>query len=349
MSQLRYLLPSLNALVAFEAVVRCGTFSKAAKALGVTSPAVSRTIGRLECHLGIPLFERTPRGAVLTDDGTALFASVSQGFGEIEKALANIVGRRRSLRRPIVVSVSSGFATHWFMPRLARFQSCFPGEEIHFQLINGPLEGPVDGIDIAMRFDPKSDASTQVYPLMRELLLPVCSQLYQGTRSGADELVPVASQMISLSGSQFQWHQLFSSGFAEERGNEISLTDYSLVVQAALVGQGTAVGWFNVVSGLLASGALVPALPQVIATGRRCDLVLPRRPHSEVVMKLSNWITQEFQHDLDCIRRRFPLVGNRLERALVAGADGFQSRDMMSDIAVPSSADGRAARLTSLP
>lgn len=324
MSHLRYLLPSLNALVAFESVVRCGTFAKAAKALGVTSPAVSRTIGRLEAHLGIPLFTRTPRGAVLTDDGTALFASVSQGFGEIENGVAKIIGRHRSIRRPLVLSVSSGFATHWFMPRLARFQSRFPGEEIHFQLINGPLEGPVDGIDIAMRFDPKSDASTQVYPLMRELLLPVCSHFYQGTRSGVDELLPAAAQMISLRGSPFQWNQLFASDLSDNEGNEISLTDYSLVVQAALVGQGMAVGWFNVVSGLLASGALVPSLPQVTATGRRLDLVLPRRPHSDVVMRLCDWIAEEFQDDLDCIRRRFPLVGEQFEAALAPDGNRFR-------------------------
>ncbi|MCP4565511.1 MAG: LysR family transcriptional regulator [Bosea sp.] len=316
MSGIRRLLPSINALVAFEAVVRCGTFAKAAEDLGVTSPAVSRTIGRLECHLGIRLFQRTPRGAVLTNEGSKLFAGVSQGFGEIERTVSDLVDRRLSTRRPIVLSVSSGFATHWFMPRLARFQTCFPREEIHFRLINGPLEGPVEGIDIAMRFDPQAEASTCVYPLMRESLLPVCSELYQGARTEADNLLPAAARMISLSGSRFQWHQLFAPCFARGRGNEILLTDYSLVVQAALVGQGMAVGWFNVVSGLLASGALVPALPQVIATGRRCDLVLPKRPHSPVVTEICDWMVQEFQSDIARIRMLYPSVGRQLEETL---------------------------------
>lgn len=316
MSGIRRLLPSLNTLAAFEAAARCGTFAKAAEELGVTSPAVSRTIGRLECHLGIRLFQRTPRGAVLTNEGRDLFTGVSQGFGEIERTVTDLVYRRRSTRRPIVLSVSSGFATHWFMPRLARFQTCFPKDEIHFQLINGPLEGPVDGVDIAMRFDPQAEASTRVYPLMHELLLPVCSELYQGARSEMDSLLPAAAKMISLSGSQFQWHPLFAPAFVGGRGNEIQLTDYSLVVQAALVGQGMAVGWFNVVSGLLASGALVPALPQVVATGRRCDLVLPRHPHSPVVTEVCDWIVQEFQSDIVRIRMRCPYVGNQLETSL---------------------------------
>jgi LysR family transcriptional regulator, glycine cleavage system transcriptional activator len=316
MSQLRRLLPSLNALVAFEAIVRCGTFANAAKELGVTSPAISRAMGRLESDLGVTLFRRTPKGAVLTDEGRNLFASVSLGFGEIERTVARLVEHRMSKRRPIVLSVSSGFATHWFMPRLARFQTRFPSEEIHFQLINGPLGGPVDGIDIAMRFDPRADAKTRVYPLMPELLLPVCSALYQGARTAAGDLLPAAAKMISLSGSQFQWHQLFASGFAGTQGNEIMLTDYSLVVQATLVGQGLAVGWFNVVSGLLASGALVPMLPQVIATGRRCDLVLPNGSRTAVLTAICDWMAEEFRNDLARIGELYPQVGEQLERAL---------------------------------
>jgi LysR family glycine cleavage system transcriptional activator len=312
MSHFRRLLPSLNALVAFEAAVRCGTFAKAASELGVTGPAVSRTIGRLELHLGMPLFRRTPRGAVLTKEGTNLFSGISRSFGEIEKTVIDLVDRNRPVRRPIVLSVSAAFATHWFMPRLARFQARFPGEEIHFQLINGPLEGPVDSVDIAMRFDPLADANTRVYPLMRELLLPVCADRYQGARNEADDLLPAAARMISLSGSQFQWRQLFAPDFAGSPEMEILLTDYTLVVQAALVSQGMAVGWFNVVSGLLASGALVPALPQVIATGRRCDLVLPERPRSHAVMEVCDWMVEEFQSDIASIRLRHPEVGESL-------------------------------------
>jgi DNA-binding transcriptional LysR family regulator len=312
MPQIRRLLPSLNALVAFEAAVRCGTFAKAASELGVTGPAVSRTIGRLEQHLGTPLFRRTPRGAVLTKEGNNLFSGISRSFGEIERTIADLVDRSRPVRRPIVLSVSAAFATHWFMPRLARFQTRFPGEEIYFQLINGPLEGPVDGVDIAMRFDPRGDAKTRVYPLMRELLLPVCAERYQGARNDADGLLPAAARMISLSGSQFHWHQLFAPDFAQSAENEIRLTDYTLVVQAALVGQGLAVGWLNVVSGLLASAALVPALPQVIATGRRCDLVLPERTNSAVVTEICDWMVEEFRNDIASICLRHPELGKRL-------------------------------------
>jgi LysR family glycine cleavage system transcriptional activator len=309
MSQLRQLLPSLNTLVAFEAAVRCGTFAGAAKALGVTSPAVSRTIGRLEMHLGLPLFRRTPVGVVLTEDGSELFSVISKTFGEIEGTLVKIGERHRSAHRPIVLSVSSAFATHWFMPRLTRFQARFPGEQIQFKLINGPLEGSVEGIDIAMRFDPKPDEQHEVYALMPELLLPVRAPHYEGAETGVGTLLPVAARMITLSGSQFHWASLFSPGASKDKKRELLFPDYTLVVQAALVGHGIAVGWLNVVSNLLAEGALVPASPTVVPTGRRCDLVMHRGTSLPVVNEICDWMLGELREDVSAINTRYAELG----------------------------------------
>lgn len=306
MSQLRRLLPSLNTLVAFEAVVRCGTFARAARELGVTSPAVSRMIGRLELHLELSLFRRTPSGVVLTEDGNKLFSGVSRSFGDIERTVSELVGRHRVPRRPIVLSVSAAFATHWFMPRLARFQARFPGEEIQFQLINGPLEGPVEGVDISMRFDPRPGDKVKVFPLMRELLLPVCSDRYEGARADAGSLLPAAARMITLSGSKFHWAELFAPDSTLQTASELLFTDYTLVVQAALVGQGVAVGWFSVVSSLLAGGALVPARAELVPTGRRCDLVVSRWPHAEVVNEICQWILDEYREDASLVAMRHP-------------------------------------------
>jgi DNA-binding transcriptional LysR family regulator len=311
MSQLRRLLPSLNTLVAFEAAVRCGTFARAAKELGVTSPAVSRTIGRLEHHIGVSLFRRTPSGVVLTKDGDELFSGISQSFGEIERALIRLEGRKRPARRPIVLSVSSAFATHWFMPRLAQFQCRFPGVEIRFQLINGPLAGPVDGIDIAMRFDHKPDARHDVHTLMPELLLPIrAPHFHEEAETGP--LLPAATRMITLSGSQPDWASLFAPAALRPEADELQFSDYTLVVQAALVGQGIALGWLNVVSNLLAEGTLVPASATVVPTNRRCELITRRNPGSRIIGEICDWITGEFRADIDAINARYPDLGVRI-------------------------------------
>src|SRR5690606_19034421 len=114
----------------------------AAEELCVTGPAVSRTIARLEAHLGVALFRRTSAGAVLTAEGAALHSGISASFDEIEKTLLRVRRAQRPRLQTIVLSASSAFATHWFMPRLAGFRQRFPRVDIRFQLISGPLQGP---------------------------------------------------------------------------------------------------------------------------------------------------------------------------------------------------------------
>jgi LysR family transcriptional regulator, glycine cleavage system transcriptional activator len=304
MSQLRRMLPSLNSLVAFEAVMRCGTFASAAKELGVTSPAVSRTIGRLEGHLGLPLFDRTPTGAVPTPDGTELFSGISRSFGEIEGTLVKMKQRSRPRARPIVMSVSSAFATHWFMPRLARFQAAFPSESIKFQLISGPLGGPAGDADIAMRFDHRPEAQDQVVRLMPELVLPVAA----ARRAIAPRAHQSAEmrQLLTLEGSYPDWSSVSASAGADAAAKELPFSDYSLVIQAALVGQGIALGWLNVVADLLVRGDLVPAGGGVIATGRQCDLVMRRHTSPAATQDICEWIVAELRDDLSKLAQTYP-------------------------------------------
>ncbi|MFG1201404.1 LysR family transcriptional regulator [Xanthobacter aminoxidans] len=316
MSQLRKLLPSLNTLIAFEAAVRCGTFARAARELGVTSPAVSRTIGRLEGHLGVSLFHRTPTGAVLTKDGSELFEGISQSFGEIERTLTRLRRDRPASLKPVVLSVSTAFATHWFMPRFSQFQAQFPGQEIRFDLISGLLGGPVGDADIAMRFDHKPDGQHQVRTLMPESLLPIrmpsfgAPEAQEQAELPADAFLRSGTKVITLDEAQPDWSSLFTRNKKLE-SSELQFSDYTLVVQAALVGQGVALGWLNVVSHLLAQGSLVPASPTVVHTRRHCELVTRRGANCGVVDDICDWMIAELRQDISRIHSRYPSLDIR--------------------------------------
>lgn len=294
----------MNGLVAFEAAVRCGTFARAAAELGVTGPAVSRTIGRLETYLGVLLFSRKPTGVELTAEGSDLFAAVTRGFSEIERSLNRLTPSRKTGRRPIVLSVSSAFATHWFMPRLAAFHERFPGEEIQFQLMSGPMRGPLDAVDLAMRYDHKREGEQEVLPLMDELLIPVCAPHF-AWRGDSDA---PAARMITLSEAQPDWSSVLSPATGRFDMEQFALSDYSLVVQAALVGQGIALGWLNTVSLLLAEGKLAPASQSAVRTGRRCELVVRESGRRPVLREVFQWMKDEFARDVAAIRSRYPHV-----------------------------------------
>ncbi|MDS1138728.1 LysR family transcriptional regulator [Nitratireductor indicus] len=313
MANIRHLLPSMNALVTFEAAVRCGTFARAARELSVTSPAVSRTIGRLEAHMGVSLFHRTSTGAVLTEEGSVLFASVSSGFADIEKTLLKIRRKRRPELETVVFSASSAFVTHWFMPRLARFQKRFPQVDIRFQLISGPLGGPTNGTDIAMRFDHGGDTRHVALPLMPELLVPIQAPHYRQGVGDAGTVMPVIDRIISLSDAKPDWSGLFSNQMMNGKVMEgelsgLQFSDYTVVVQAALLGQGVALGWLNVVSHLLANGELQPA-GSALSTGRTIELVMLREPQTTVLSCICDWIEAEFASDLKDIDVRYPAIG----------------------------------------
>lgn len=301
MSQIRRLLPSLNTLVAFEAAVRCGTFARAAKELSVTSPAISRAIGRLERHLALQLFKRTPSGVELTENGSQLFAEVSKSFSSIEKALLGIQ-HKSSGKRLVRFSVSPAFATHWFMPRMEEFQKVFPDVELHFQFVNGPLDCPVNDVDIAMRFDPKPDDRYTIRHLMPELLLPVRSPNFDNS---VDEASPGLGRMITLSGSQFHWTDILSPESLKVTANELKFSDYSVVVQAALMAKGNALGWLSVVSTLLVTGMLVPTYPVVVTTGRRCDLVVYKNSSSGLNFAICDWLKEQYQVDVLRINEKY--------------------------------------------
>src|SRR5258706_8465922 len=138
MSDLRRMLSSSNALFVFEAAARSRSFTEAAAELNVTQPAVSRMISRFEVYLGVILFERGAKGAVLTQEGEDLYRRIADGFRIIETGFRELEQRRgRSVT--VTLSVSSAFTTHWLMPRIGRFHKQFPNVDLRFQLIAGSL------------------------------------------------------------------------------------------------------------------------------------------------------------------------------------------------------------------
>lgn len=183
-----------------------------------------------------------------------------------------------------------------------QFQALFPDVDIQWQLIIGPLDCPVNDADIAMRFDPKVDDRYRIFPLMPEFLLPVRSPVFDFNSTQSQSGL---NQVITLSGSQFRWADLYSVDALKEIARELQFSDYNVVVQAALMGQGNAIGWLSVVSTLLANGSLVPSHPVVVSTGRRCDLVTSIKPDEWIIRDICDWIIDEYRRDVNEINKTY--------------------------------------------
>lgn len=318
MTSLRKRLPSSNALFVFEAAARERSFTRAASELNVTQPAVSRMLGRLERHLGTRLFRRGSEGVTLTDDGQLLFRGVTDGFRDIDGALDELRRRQTGLDT-VTLSVSSAFATHWLMPRIGALQQARPNVDLRFQLIPGPLKGPLDTVDFGMRYLGPGDSGFDTAFLVNEVVVPVCSPAYldQHRTAGEDTFIRLAG------GPEDRTGRLHSDAtVAADQRHRLEFADYAVVLQAALLGQGIALGWINVVSHWLKTGALVPAgTPRRLE--RRCCLVAPRqRPLRPAAAAIRDWFVAEMRHDLDAVEDLHPGLWIRSISLEPSAADG---------------------------
>ncbi|MFY1664242.1 LysR family transcriptional regulator [Pseudomonas sp. Pseu.R1] len=306
MSNLRRKLPSSSSLFVFEAAARCGSFTRAADELCVSQPAVSRMLSRLEEHLGVQLFERVRGGARLTESGSILYRRVQEGFSTIESAISEIEARATGIET-VTLSVSTAFTTHWLMPRMRRFSERFPTVDMRYQLMSGRIGGPLVDVDLGMRYLEASSLRATDSLVIPEIVLPVCNPQYLAdvVQGKGKKQVPT---LISMDNQDRSWAADFETpGRAD---NALVFSDYAVVVQAALLGQGIALGWLNVVSNSLCKGELVPASEGIRVMSRRCCLVVPsNRPVRPVVEQVRDWIIEEMRADLRAIDALYPHLG----------------------------------------
>jgi len=312
MPNLRRKLPSANALFVFEAAARCGNFTRAAQELYVSQPAVSRMLARMEDHIGVRLFERVRGGIELTESGEILYRKISEGFSGIESAIREIEARATGVET-VTLSVSTGFTTHWLMPRMSRLNQAFPSIDMRFQLISGRIGGPLVDVDLGMRFLHDEEIDENAVLVMPEMLLPLCNPRYHELAQ-TDAARAHGDTVIVMDDEERGWHERFHAFASKERhaAGMLRFNDYAIVVQAALLGQGIALGWLNVTSHWLAQGALVPAEEELLVTSRRCCLLTPpNRPVRPIVASVREWIIQDALSDMRTVEIKYPRLGLR--------------------------------------
>ena len=260
-------------------------------------------LGQFEEHLGVRLFDRTAGRAVLTEEGELLYRRVLEGFRSIETGLIEIE-RRRKGTETVTLSVSSAFTTHWLMPRIDKLQRQFPQVDLRFQLISGALRGPVENVDLGMRFRDRDEPSSGSTLVMKEVMLPMCSPAYR------DEAEPAeGNTIIRLVDTASDWAAEFPRFLTRRRGpsKTLGFTDYAVVMQAALLGQGIALGWLTVASHWLLTGALVPASDTLATTRRICEFLPPRnRPMRPIASEIQDWIIDQMQAEIAAVDRLYP-------------------------------------------
>ncbi|WP_437993908.1 LysR family transcriptional regulator [Sorangium sp. So ce145] len=150
---------SLAAIELLVATVETGSFSGAARRLGVTPSAVSRRVMRLEQELGVALLARTTRSLRLTDDGQAFYARcvrIVEELGEATEAIARASKKPVGLLR---VDAPVALGRDVIAPSLPRFAARYPDVRINLTLRDQHVDPVAEGLDLLVRIGPLGDSS----------------------------------------------------------------------------------------------------------------------------------------------------------------------------------------------
>lgn len=303
MSRLRRSIPSMSALATFESAARLCSFTLAAAELGVTQAAVSRQIKGLEEDLNVRLFIRANRKVVLTKAGAALSANVSVAFASMADMIETIRQPRET--DTVTLGASLAFSHFWILPRLHGFRSKHPEIKLKLVADDAVTDLRRDRLDVAIRFGRTPFADGRSVASLPDHVFPVCSpRLLQKHGMEAEtanllRLPLIASDTVNPTWLTWRsWAQGVGLGAEIGRASDLSklrFNHYTDTIQAAVNGEGIALGWSELIRGHLEEGRLVRLGKEVLTLEEEYHVLLPtsREPAGSAEI-LINWIAGAF-------------------------------------------------------
>jgi len=291
----RRLIPSMTALMVFEAVARLSSFTLAAQELGVTQAAVSKQVKYLEDTLQTRLFHRLHRAIKLTSEGYALYSVTSDSL----QRMANVFDRINDgiSEQEIVLASTSAFSQLRVLPRLNALRLQQPNLQLRLvtQMLAADLRN--DDIDLAVRYgNGKWDDGTSIF-LFDEEVYPVCSPGWLATHAAPESAEDFLHLELIDSDATLEGWMTWNSWFKELGDDRPKLkyslrcTSYADTIQAARQGYGVALGWGRLLEPQLASGELVRLTAHVVKPKEAYYVVVPTgRKITPLVHELVDWL-----------------------------------------------------------
>jgi len=254
-------LPPFQPLLAFDAVVRHRSFTRAAAELGVTQSAISHQVRRLEQYFGTPLLDRRRPGVDLTGEGRALLPELTAALDTLGALDVHV--RRAARQRRLRIAAGTALSTWWLVRRLPRFALQHP--DIALELT--PHDAGAEPADIRIAWVPGDEArqTTTQRPLFREQVFPVCAPALRPPQAAPTALLslPLIYKDADRTSewSWETWFRRFGLHYTRARGNGLQLGDIGLCLAAASEGAGVALGRSLLVSDAIADGRLARLFP----------------------------------------------------------------------------------------
>ena len=283
----------LAALRTFESAARHLSFKQAAEELCVSATTVSNQIRRLEQELGCKLFIRRTRAVVLTDAGRSLSRVLSRSLEDIR---LEVETHMRARRKSVSLAVGPIFGSRWMITRLDRFGEDLPGIDI--ELRNSPriTDASMMTADIAIDWGIGQWVGLENTPLFEIVYSPVLSPALAERLGMPARPEEVARFPVIHQQDRHEWQEwLKVAGCAGmQLIDKATIVDTNVVVQAAIAGQGMALGIFPFCQSEVDSGRLIKPFDIDLTPTRSFHLLTrPGARQRREIDEVCKWMIKE--------------------------------------------------------
>ena len=296
-------LPPLNALKAFEAAARHESFTRAAEELCVTQGAVSHQVKALETELAIKLFNRERQRLIITEAGREYLNVVRDALDRIA------VGTERLLQRQnvgvLTVSTSPDFAAKWLVHRLGHFAEAHADIDLRVSSTLHHVDFAREEVDLPVRHGDGNWPGLDTVQLSAEQLFAVCSPKLLSGRRRLEKVTDVLKFPLIHLDSRADWTKWLQGLGVDDA--DVShgpvLNRASMVIDAAINGQGIALARTTLAAWDLINGRLVRPFPDSMPVSKTYWIVCPKATAAfPKIATFREWLLAEASSDLRRLR-----------------------------------------------
>ena len=288
----RRFLPSISALLAFEAVARLGSATAAAQELSLTQSAISRQLKTLEVQLGVALLARQGRQLSLTQAGRAYVAQVRDILNRLAQASVSV--RANPSGGSLNLAILPAFGMHWLAPRLRDFARAHPEVTVNLSTRLRPFTIAESPFDAAIHFGHEDWPGVHYLSLMPETVVPVCApDLLAAPLTDPRQMLD--QPLLHLETRPKGWARwLAALGVETEPPVGMVFDQFSTMAQAAIHGLGVALLPTFFAEPYLRDGQLMLASGQTTQSIGNYYLVWPEaRSESGALRAFRTWLATQ--------------------------------------------------------